>query len=63
MLPQSTKVERKLFKLAIGQNLQNELCFFLFSYICTDFFSLAKMKANLTSGIPENLEFCLLELS
>lgn len=24
MLPQSTKVERKLFKLAIGQNLQNE---------------------------------------
>lgn len=42
-----------------------ELCFFLlFSYICTDFFfSLAKMKANLTSGMPENLEFCLLELS
>lgn len=24
MLPQSTKVERKLFKLAIGQSLQNE---------------------------------------
>lgn len=42
-----------------------ELCFFLFSYICTDFFffPLAKMKANLTSGMPENLEFCLLELS
>lgn len=61
------KWKRKLFKLAIGQNLQNESrALFLppiFLYMHWFFFSLAKMKANLTSGMPENLEFCLLELS
>lgn len=62
MLPQSTKVERKLFKLAIGQSLQNEgraLFLPIFLYMHWFFFSLAKMKVNLTSGMPENLEFCL----
>lgn len=56
MLPQSTKVERKLFKLVIGQNLQNEgraLFCPIFLYMHWLFFSLVKMKANLTSGMPE----------
>lgn len=53
-----------LFKLAIGQNLQNEgralfLPIYLY-YICTDLKKKKpKMKENLTSGMPENLEHIL----
>lgn len=54
------------FKLAIGQNLQNEgralfLCIYLY-YICTDFFFswYLKWRRILTSGMPENVEKIIL---